>query len=78
MKHVEIKLVCQFGGLVKIRYIDIHLPEGEYIGFDGPVFRVGQMYTIERYRVLKARIIDHGPIRKVRRLSETQEEKISD
>lgn len=70
MRHVEIKLVCLFDGLVKTKHIEIHLPESEYIGFDGDVFRIGQMYTVERWRVLKAHVINHGVIGKVRKLSE--------
>lgn len=70
MKHVEIKLTCLFEGLVRTRYIETHLPKCEYIGFDGDVFRIGQMYTIERWRVLKVRVIDHGTIRKVKQLDE--------
>lgn len=70
MKHVEIKLTCLFDGLVRTRHIKTYLPKSEYVGFDGDVFRIGQMFTVERWRVLKVQIIDHGVIGKVRRLSE--------
>lgn len=70
MRRVEIKITCLFDGLVKTRRIETHLSESEYIGFDGDVFRIGQMYTVERWRVLKARVIDHGTIGKVKKLSE--------
>lgn len=70
MKHVEIKLTCLFDGLVRTRHIETHLPKSEYVGFDGDVFRIGQMFTVERWRVLKVQMIDHGVIGKVRRPSE--------
>lgn len=53
MKHVEIKLTCLFDGLVRTRHIETYLPKSEYVGFDGDVFRIGQMFTVERWRVLK-------------------------
>lgn len=76
MKHIEVDLVLLINGLRRTKYIETHVPADSFVGMDGDVYRIGQIFTYRRDRVLSAKIIDERIVGKVRKLSE-KEEKVS-
>lgn len=76
MKHIEVELVLLINGLRRTKYIETHVPADAFIGMDEDVYRIGQIFTYRRDRVLSARIINERVVGKVRKLNE-KEEKVS-